>query len=146
MKKNNSELTRSYLQKAVAIVSTLPLFGYLKMRLSITTKVFFEQFTNFDIIELAYKDINNHLTETWPQMQLTDFYIGSDLKVIINLFGAAEFYEIWKAVLYQKRVVIYAHSSSSASSFILSLISLFPGQNTFGIFSKPISKYMQALR
>lgn len=89
MKKNNSELTRSYLQKAVAIVSTIPMFGYLKMRLSITTKVFFEQFSNFDIIQLAYKDINKHLTETWPQMQLTDLNIGSDLKVIIDLFGAS---------------------------------------------------------
>ena len=79
-------------------------------------------------------------------MQLNDLYIGSDLKVIINLFGVADFYEIWKAVLYQKRVVVFAHSSSSASSFILSLISLFPGLNTFGIYSKPIAKYMQSLR
>lgn len=47
MKKNNPEFTRSYLQKAVAIVSTLPLFGYLKVKLCITTKVFFEKFTNF---------------------------------------------------------------------------------------------------
>jgi len=48
--------------------------------------------------------------------------------------------------LYQKRVVIFAHSSSSASSFIISLLTLFPGLSTFGIYSKPISKYMQALR
>ena len=79
-------------------------------------------------------------------MRLNDLYIGSDLKVIMNLFGAHDFYEIWKAVLYQKRIVVFAHSSSSASSFILSLISLFPGLNTFGVHSKPISKYMQSLR
>ena len=146
MKKKNPQLTRSYVQKAIAIVSTLPLFGYLKMRLSITTKVFFQQFTNFDIIQMAYKDLNKHLTETWPQIGLNDLNIGSDLRKIISLFGAGQFYEIWKSMLYQKRIVVYAHSSSSASSFILSLISLFPGLNTFGIFSKPISKYMQALR
>jgi len=51
MKKTNSDLTRSYLQKAVAVLSTLPLFGYLKVKLSITTKVFFEKFTNFEIIQ-----------------------------------------------------------------------------------------------
>ena len=50
MKKNNSELTRSYVQKAVAIISTIPMFGYLKLRLAITTKVFFENFDNFEII------------------------------------------------------------------------------------------------
>lgn len=77
---------------------------------------------------------------------MSQLYIGSDLKVIINLFGVQEFYEIWKAILYQKRVVIFAHSSSSASSFIISLLTLFPGLSSFGIFSKPISKYMQSLR
>ncbi len=49
-------------------------------------------------------------------------------------------------MLYQKRVVIFAHSSSSASSFIISLLTLFPGLSTFGIFSRPIGRYMQALR
>lgn len=77
---------------------------------------------------------------------MSQLYIGSDLKVILGLFGAQEFYEIWKAVLYQKRVVIFAHSSSSASSFIISLLTLFPGLSTFGLFSKPISRYMQTLR
>lgn len=79
-------------------------------------------------------------------MPITDLYIGSDLKAIIPLFTVEDFYEIWKAVLYQKRIVVFGHSSSSVSSFILSLLSLFPGLSTFGIFSKPIAKYMQALR
>ncbi len=95
---------------------------------------------------MAYETINKHLVETWPQMSLNQLHIGSDLKTIISLFGASDFYEIWKAVLYQRRVVIYAHSSSSASSFILSLLNLFPGLNTFGLYSKPISRYMQSLR
>lgn len=86
------------------------------------------------------------MTESWPNMPITDLYIGSDLKSIIPLFEITDFYEIWKAVLYQKRVVVFGHSSSSVSSFILSLLSLFPGQSTFGIFSKPIAKYMQSLR
>ena len=77
---------------------------------------------------------------------MNQLYIGSDLKVIINLFGVQQFYQIWKAILYQKRVVIFAHSSSSASSFIISLLTLFPGLSTFGIFSKPIGRYMQNLR
>lgn len=47
MKAQNSEITRSYLQKAIAVVSTLPLFGYLKLRLASTTKVFFQDFNNY---------------------------------------------------------------------------------------------------
>jgi len=55
MKANNNEITRSYLQKALAIVSTLPLFGYLKLRLSSTIKVFFSDFNNYELINSAYQ-------------------------------------------------------------------------------------------
>ncbi len=134
------------MQKALAVVSTLPIFGYLKLRLASTIKVFFDDFNNYELINAAYKDLNKNVSDSWPKLEMNQLYIGSDLKVIINLFGVQEFYEIWKAILYQKRVVIFAHSSSSASSFIISLITLFPGLSAFGIFSKPISKYMQSLR
>jgi hypothetical protein len=80
------------MQKALAIVSTLPLFGYLKMRLASTIKVFFGDFNNYELITAAYKDLNKNLIETWPKLEMNQLYIGSDLKVIINLFGVQEFY------------------------------------------------------
>lgn len=55
MKARNSEITRSYMQKAIAVVSTLPLFGYLKLRLASTTKAFFTEFNNYALIDAAYK-------------------------------------------------------------------------------------------
>jgi hypothetical protein len=64
----------------------------------------------------------------------------------MNILGAANLYDLWKALLYQKRVVVFAQTSSDASSFILSLLSLFPGLSTFGLCSKPISRYLQSLR
>jgi hypothetical protein len=72
--------------------------------------------------------------------------MGCDLKKIINTVGVSNLYEIWKGLVYEKRVVIFAQTSSDSSSFILSLLSLFPGLNCFGIYSKSISKYMQSLR
>jgi len=72
--------------------------------------------------------------------------MGCDLENIVVNFGIQNLYEIWKAVLYQKRVVIFAQTSSDASSFILSLLSLFPGLSCFGLSSKPISRYLQGLR
>lgn len=106
------------------------------MRLTSTVKVFFKDFDNFKIIEEAYKDLEKHLVETWPQISMNELYIGSDLRTIMNLFGPHDFYEIWKAILYQRRIVVFAHSSSSASSFILSMLTLFPGLSSFGIYSK----------
>jgi len=43
------------MQKALAVVSTLPLFGYLKLRLSSTTKAFFADYNNYELIDSAYK-------------------------------------------------------------------------------------------
>lgn len=106
------------------------------MRIHSTVKVFFNDFDNFKLIDSAYQNLESHLSDTWPQISINELYTGSDLKTIINLFGPHDFYEIWKAVLYQKRIVVFAHSSSSASSFILSLLTLFPGLSTFGIYSK----------
>mgnify|MGYP003482862057 CR=1 FL=1 len=61
MKAQDSEITRSYLQKAIAVVSTLPLFGYLKLRLASTTKVFFNEFNNYSLIEAAFKELSKNL-------------------------------------------------------------------------------------
>lgn len=61
MKKNNAELTRSHVQKAIAVISALPLFEYLKIRVENTTQVFFEDLTNFHIIKEAYLNINHNL-------------------------------------------------------------------------------------
>lgn len=72
--------------------------------------------------------------------------MGCNLNQIVSNLGVANLYEVWKALLYQKRIVIFAQTSSDASSFILSLLSLFPGLSAFGVCSKPISRYLQSLR
>lgn len=92
MMSQNSEITRSYLQKAIAVVSTLPLFGYLKLRLASTTKAFFNDFNNYPLIDAAYRDLSKGLAESWPRLEMSQLYIGSDLRVILGLFGAQEFY------------------------------------------------------
>lgn len=49
------------MQKAIAVVSTLPLFGYLKLRLASTTKAFFGEFNNYALIDAAYKELSKGL-------------------------------------------------------------------------------------
>jgi hypothetical protein len=78
-------------------------------------------------------------------MDLSELHIGSDLRHILKIFKY-KFFELYKAVLQQKRIVVFSHSSSSSSSFILSLLSLFPGMLTFGMHSGPINRYLEGLR
>jgi hypothetical protein len=68
MMNKNHEIKRSYLQKAIAAVSTLPLFGYLKLRLASTTKAFFNEFDNYSLIDAAYRELSKGVAESWPKM------------------------------------------------------------------------------
>ena len=70
MRNKNPELTRSSLQKAVCIISYLPLFGYLKFKLMLASKPFYEKFTDFKTIKVAYEDISKHVTDSWPSMTI----------------------------------------------------------------------------
>lgn len=68
MMSKNHEIKRSYLQKAIAVVSTLPLFGYLKLRLASTTKAFFNEFDNYSLIDASYRELSKGVAESWPKM------------------------------------------------------------------------------
>lgn len=70
MRKDQEELTRSHLQKAVCIISALPVFGYLRLRLAQATKLFFDNTTNFETIKCAYQDISKHLNDTWQNLHI----------------------------------------------------------------------------
>lgn len=78
-------------------------------------------------------------------IDINELYIGTDLRNIAKIFKY-KLMEMYKAILYQKRVVVFSHSSSSSSSFILSLLTLFPGMVTFGMENQPINRYNQMLR
>ena len=56
------------MQKALAVVSSLPLFGYLKLRLASTIKLFFSDLDNYELINAAYKDLNKNVSESWPKL------------------------------------------------------------------------------
>jgi len=66
MKAQNNEITRSYMQKALAVVSSLPLFGYLKLRLANTTKAFFADYSNYTLVNAIYEELNKDIIQAWP--------------------------------------------------------------------------------
>jgi hypothetical protein len=56
MRKNDPELTRSHIQKAICMISLEPLFGYIKKRLEPTIRAYFslEVFSDMSLIQFAY--------------------------------------------------------------------------------------------
>jgi hypothetical protein len=53
------------MQKALAVVSSIPLFGYLKLRLANTTKAFFADYSNYNLVNTIYEDLNKTIIEAW---------------------------------------------------------------------------------
>ena len=66
MKEDEQENTRECVQKAMCIISTLPLFGQMASKLSMTMLAYFNQDSlknkKIDTIEKVFDNINNQLT------------------------------------------------------------------------------------
>jgi hypothetical protein len=54
------------MQKSLAVVSSIPLFGYLKLSLANTSKAFFADYSNYSLVKSIYEDLNKDITEAWP--------------------------------------------------------------------------------
>ena len=63
MRKKNPELSRSHIQKAVCILSRVPLFGSLQAKLSATAKAYFEQteFGSTNVMILLIRSLKKKL-------------------------------------------------------------------------------------
>lgn len=70
LKIRTADVTRSTVQKAVCALASIPLYGYIEVKLALIAQAFFDQgdFSNTDIIRKAYDQLN---------VCLCDSFIGS---------------------------------------------------------------------
>ncbi|EAR89363.1 transporter Avl9 (macronuclear) [Tetrahymena thermophila SB210] len=145
MRQMDKELTRSHLQKSLFVLSTVPLQGYIMGRLEPTTKAYFDQenITDYEILKCAYDNMNLTLKNN-QNIQESEIYIGTSLKTMIHFFKEKTLV-ILKALLLQKKILVYSLHSCSTSNFVMSLISLIPGLSFFKFKSKYIDIIQSAL-
>jgi len=64
LKNKNDDVTRSTVQKSVCILSCLPLYGYLREKLQVATRVYFDEkdFSRRGILEELFKSLNASLS------------------------------------------------------------------------------------
>ncbi|EGR31580.1 hypothetical protein IMG5_106320 [Ichthyophthirius multifiliis] len=154
MRQNNKELTRSHLQKSLFVLSTLPLQGYIMSRLEPTTRAYFNQINinDYEILESAYQNMNQSLKNT-HNLKDSEIYIGTPVKTLVYFFKE-KVLQIVKAILLEKRIIVYSLNSCACSNFIISIISLFPGLSHFNfsnsfyisIVKKALNEYGFPLR
>lgn len=81
-----ADVTRSTVQKAVCAISTIPLYGYIEVKLSLIAQAFFDQgdFSNISIIQKAYDNLNTCLIENISSLTpIKQTFIGLSVRDII---------------------------------------------------------------
>ena len=131
MKEDEQENTRDCVQKAMCIVSTLPLFGQMASKLSITMLAYFNQDSLKDkkIIEDLYL---NYSSNYLNRIKVDEILESFSLKRLIY-FTKDKIFSLIKLIMLEKKILVYSHVSNNICSFIFSFLSLFPGGAFFNL-------------
>ena len=140
MKEDDQENTRDCVQKAMCIVSKVPLFGQMASKLSITMLAYFNQESLKDkkIIEDLY---NNYKISSMNSWNVNEILASFSLKKLLSL-TKDKIFAIMKLAMLEKKILVYSHISNNVCSFIFSFLSLFPCNALFNLdYNKTGSKY-----
>lgn len=118
------DVTRSTIQKAVCVISRWPTFSVIESKLRLATHAYFnsKDFNDISILVQLYDDLNSTLT---VDHALSVVAQGYD---IINIVFSLQHkvLQILKAILLQKRVMVFGSNAGITSSCVMSIVSLFP--------------------
>ena len=131
MKEDEQENTRDCVQKAMCIVSTLPLFGQMVSKLSITMMAYFNQdsLKNKNIIADLYSNYSNNYIN---RIKIDEILENFSLKRLIY-FTRDKIFALIKLIMLEKKILVFSHISNNICSFIFSFLSLFPGGAFFNL-------------
>ena len=131
MKEDEQENTRDYIQKAMCIVSKVPLFGQMASKLSVTMLAYFNQESLKDkkIIEELY---SNYKLSVMRSINVNEILASFSLKKLLSLTNEKVF-SIMKLIMLEKKILVYSHISNNVCSFIFSFLSLFPCNAFFNL-------------
>ena len=134
MKEDEQENIRDCVQKAMCIISKLPLFGQMASKLSVTMLAYFNQdsLKNKEIIEDLYNNYgNNYIT----RIKVVEILESFSLKRLLY-FTRDKIFSLIKLIMLEKKILVYSHISNNICSFMFSFLSLFPGGSFFSLDNK----------
>lgn len=125
LKAKNDDVTRSTVQKSVCILSCLPLYGYLREKLQVATRVYFDEkdFSRTGILEELYKNLNMSLSPSLMEESL--LFVGLSVVELVRKFRHRVLI-LFKLLLLEKKVIFHGFPVGSLCTQLLSLVSLFP--------------------
>ncbi|XP_026480961.1 late secretory pathway protein AVL9 homolog [Ctenocephalides felis] len=127
-----SDVTRSTVQKSVCVLSTLPLYGHIEIKLALIAHAFFEQgdFSQTKILQDAYHNMNQCFGSNEILEKIT---IGLSVRDLV-LRWRHKILVLFKLILLEKKVVIFGSPVRPLCLALLTILSLHPNIIDKGLF------------
>ncbi|XP_058796005.1 late secretory pathway protein AVL9 homolog isoform X2 [Phymastichus coffea] len=127
-----SDITRGTVQKSVCVLSTMPLYGHIQVKMALITHAYFDEgdFSKVSLLEETYHHLNSCMSgdsHMPPQV-----FIGLSARDFILRFRHKALL-LFKLLLLEKKVVFYQSPVQPLCSAILTLLSFFPSMIETGL-------------
>ncbi|CAO1338135.1 unnamed protein product [Diamesa serratosioi] len=149
---DNSEITRSSVQKSVVALLNVPAFGYIEVKLKLITQALFDEgdFLSGNLLKQSFQQLNScFLAESFCDEKyisgnnfngiIHHMHIGFSLRDLI-LEWRHKFFLLFKLFLLEKRVIFFGSPVKPVCSLIIAITSLHPRLLTHGLNEAAISK------
>jgi len=126
------DITRATVQKSVCVLSRLPLYGHIQVKMSLITEAYFREgdFQRLDLIDQTLTNLNACLSDEMLRTQ--QLYVGLSARNFVQQLKQRSL-TLFKLLLLEKKVLLYQSPVVDLSSFLLTLLSLHPGMLENGL-------------
>ena len=140
----STEITRSTVQKSICVLSKWPIYDFLISKLELTTHAYFnaKDLNDRELLIRTYHNLNTTLT---LELALQACSHCNQLTQLIECYHHA-ILQLFKAILLEKRVLVYGHNPNDVSSLITSLLSLFPLYYQYRINNSLVNEHQLPLK
>lgn len=151
MVNRTEDITRGTVQKSVCVLSRLPLYGQIQVKMSLITEAYFREgdFTRLDLIHQVRRSIvymstikdDLYLLQTYDNLNacLSDdmlytqqLYVGLSARDFVRQFKQRALM-LFKLMLLERKVLFFQSPVQNLCSFLLTLLSLHPGMLEKGL-------------
>ncbi|KAK9501707.1 hypothetical protein O3M35_012383 [Rhynocoris fuscipes] len=151
LKNRTADITRGTVQKAVCVLSTIPLYGHIQVKMELITHAYFDEgdFTKVSLLEDTYHHLNNCLNQIEDLHTAPQLFVGLSARDLVLALKHKALL-LYKLLLLEKKVLFFQSPVQPLCSAILTLISFHPGMIDKGLYqsacirpSRPMSPVPQ---
>lgn len=134
LKQRTPDMTRGTVQKSVCVLSDVPLFGHIQVKMELITHAYFDEgdFSKVSLLQDTYHHLNSCLSQIDDLQSAPQLFVGLSTRDLILQFRHKALI-LFKLLLLERKVVFYRSPVQPLCSTILSLLSLHPGMIERGL-------------